>query len=345
MVCRLRVFNPDLTMEPGFPIGIRSSQEILRVATQSNLSSFHHVGTSTGPVTMSIENILDPKLAQKYSTTQVPKKYVKEHKISHMCPKDFIISISNTLIGLETVPDDWYGIGHSLGLFSDQLHPDKNMVLRIVLDTVRIHQIGFRCLKELSKKIFPNFQVAYSPFFVGVIDIYLEDTLDLVTCIKCLENPLNNIYGITHINYLDNKAILQGSNIREICELDSRIVPEIYSNHIYDIYKNFGIEAVRNVIHQEISKVYQGKKIYIDMISDFMTWYGKISPFVKNNPIFLEQNILAAMSFERARDNIRNLFKYNHDDLTSVYSSIIVGKRISLGTGSNDFKLLNDRKF
>ena len=133
-----------------------------------------------------------------------------------------------------------------------------------------------------------------------------------------LESDGTNLYDLFNSNFIDYKNTV--------------------SNDIYEIYNVLGIEAVRQLLIEEIDNVITEKvnSRHIELLCDIMTNKGHLSPINKQG-ISMTDDIgpLAKCSFE---DTTRLLIDAGifgvKDNLDGVSSNIMVGQNIKAGTSS-----------
>ncbi len=89
------------------------------------------------------------------------------------------------------------------------------------------------------------------------------------------------------------------------------------SNNVTEVEAHFGIEAAASVL-RELTGEY---------VSDFMARTGRVLSFMKNSIEVQNKGLLASMSFERPKDDVKNNVKRRTTG-ASVYGSIITGDEI-----------------
>jgi DNA-directed RNA polymerase II subunit RPB1 len=199
----------------------------------------------------------------------------------------------------------------------------------------------------------------------------LYDQTNIVSTFKNIMDDLLNkvvIKGIKGINNLivtensrtvnnkgkyekHNEYIIEtdGINLYEI--FNSKYVNYIYtvSNDINEIYECLGIEAVRNVLIEEISSVCDDAGEYInsrhiELLVDTMTNKGYLTPI--NSQGVSKNNIgpLAKSTFENTTlQFIRAGVFGEKDNLKGVSSNIMMGQTIKSGTGFTELLLDEDK--
>ena len=133
---------------------------------------------------------------------------------------------------------------------------------------------------------------------------------------------------------------------RLIHTLDMR-KSSIYTKPIINAYMEDGIEAARNAITRELSSIFSDNRITIDnrhllLIADIMTWSGKIEG-VNAQGIMRRRSVFARAANSAANKHLSEAAIYGYvDNISGIAESIMIGKRIHLGTGS--VKLTTDKE-
>ncbi|PBP23235.1 beta and beta-prime subunits of DNA dependent RNA-polymerase [Diplocarpon rosae] len=195
-------------------------------------------------------------------------------------------------------------------------------------------------------------------------DITLEydAEVDKVLMLSVVEDALRQsliqqIDGIAVCTYVPNEKIpdpvtgkqievpvvhTAGVNLQAMHNYPHIINPNtISTNDIAAILTNYGVEACRAAIIQELSGVFSGHGISVDhrhlnLIADFMTRGGGFSPFNRNG---LRGSVspFMKMSFETTVSFLADaVSEGDWDDLSGPSSRIVVGKTSKVGTGAFD---------
>ena len=131
------------------------------------------------------------------------------------------------------------------------------------------------------------------------------------------------------------------SGIRSITGIDH---VRTITNDMYSIYANYGIEAVRNAIINEISELINNVNVHhISLLVDVMTHSGALISVDRNGINRQDTDPLSRASFERTMEQFLNAAAFNETDkLKSVSSRIIIGRMINGGTGYCNLMMDND---
>jgi DNA-directed RNA polymerase beta' subunit len=131
------------------------------------------------------------------------------------------------------------------------------------------------------------------------------------------------------------------SGIRSITGIDH---VRTITNDMYSIYANYGIEAVRNAIINEIGELINNVNVHhISLLVDVMTHSGALISVDRNGINRQYTDPLSRASFERTMEQFLNAAAFNETDkLKSVSSRIIIGRMINGGTGYCNLMMDND---
>ncbi|KUJ23101.1 beta and beta-prime subunits of DNA dependent RNA-polymerase [Mollisia scopiformis] len=134
----------------------------------------------------------------------------------------------------------------------------------------------------------------------------------------------------------------EGVNLTAMQAYASFINPNtIYTNDIAAMLTNYGVEACRGAIVQELSGVFGGHGISVDnrhlnLIADHMTRGGGFSPFNRNG-MRGSVSPFMKMSFETTVGFLADaVTDGDWDDLSNPSSRIVIGRMSKVGTGAFD---------
>lgn len=121
------------------------------------------------------------------------------------------------------------------------------------------------------------------------------------------------------------------------------------TNHIWDIYKNLGIEATRLAIINEIRFVFRFFSIYvnyrhINLLADCITNTGRLMSISRTGINRVYQSPLRKSSFEETVDILLEAAIYaDNDKLKGVTENVMFGQLSKIGTGC--FSILMDENY
>ena len=121
----------------------------------------------------------------------------------------------------------------------------------------------------------------------------------------------------------------------KIEEIDPR---RVVSNDIREIEKNFGIEAARNSIVNELSSTLSDQGLDVDLrhlilVADMMTAAGTIRPIGRYGLSGNKRSVLAKANFETTVKHLTDAaIKGEEDVLDSIIENVIVNQVAPIGT-------------
>ena len=333
-------------MEPGDQIGIRLAHHALAQATQSSLSAFHNAGlgesvTRTSP---SLQQIMDGAI---YNTnTSMIIRMRQERNMVQRNIRYYVDSITNSFVDKQLEREDfWYNIGRQLGLIPVYERGPKSVVFRFYINYIKMAKDNVT-LRQLCDVAFGAYVTCCSPDFMGVIDVHIGDDTNMSGIMEVLDVNIG-IDGILQCHRdrsnVDPSSIptfvTVGSNLACVLSINGVDTTETISNNVYDVEKNLGVDAAREVLYDEIMSK-SGNAETAALLADFMTYRGYVSTFKKDNPVLKGRGFLSSIAFERPKNDIKNAIRNKLVDHTdSVYSQIITGVLPSVGSGSRLFSL------
>lgn len=153
--------------------------------------------------------------------------------------------------------------------------------------------------------------------------------------------------GETHMEEVKEPVVsTTGVNLMALRDLQHVINPHtIRTNSVHDMLRLYGVEAARSTIINEISGVFKGHGIAVDLrhimlIADAMTHTGGYKPFSRHGIVKESGSVLAKMSFETVMGFIKEAVMFGEaDGLEGPSARIVVGRRGNMGTGAFDVVL------
>jgi DNA-directed RNA polymerase subunit A" len=328
-------------MEPGDQIGIRLAHHALAKATQSSLSAFHNAGLGSDVVTRmspSLQQIMDGAIYQ--SNTSMIIRMGSEKAMTQRNIRYYVDSITNSFVdkSLE-IEDFWYDIGREFGMIPLYEKGPRSVVFRFYMNYIRMAK-DHVTLQYLCDKAFGSYVTCHSPDFMGIVDVHLGDDTHMSGVMEVLDTNVG-VDGILECHAVgsDGTFVTVGSNLAHVLSIPDVDVTETISNNVYDVEKNLGVDAAREVLYEEILSKAENAETAA-MLADFMTYRGYVSSFKKDNPVLKDRGFLSSIAFERPKNDIKNAIRNKLVDHTeSVYSQIITGTLPGVGSGSRLFSL------
>lgn len=151
-------------------------------------------------------------------------------------------------------------------------------------------------------------------------------------------DPLYDAYEYTYAEVI-------GSNLSEILQHPDVDTQYTISNDIQEIIRTFDIEVARNVIAMFCNKIIKTNGSYINgrhiaFLADFMTNTGNVIPITAKGISKTSRDVFANASFEQPVDYFyKAAFIGKQEKSLFTSTSILMGKRIAIGTGALSLKL------
>jgi len=166
----------------------------------------------------------------------------------------------------------------------------------------------------------------------------LQSTIDALR-----DHKIKGIDGINRVIVRSEKEELvlytEGSNLKEIMQIDGVDKTRTLTNDIGEIYEVLGIEAARNAIVEEAYGTLREQGLIVDLrhimvVADLMTVDGSIRAVGRHGIAGEKPSVLARAAFELTVDHLLEAgITGATDELRGVSENIVVGRPINLGTG------------
>lgn len=363
-------------VSPGESVGVIVGQSLGEKQTQSTLNSFHSAGLTIKTVVTGV-----PRFTELMAATKEPKGVCSQVFLNDKLnsPKEVKDYIGNSLVNVymneliekyELIENPkcklWYKLYNEINKENIDL---TNRVLSIKLnkDIVFKNKINLKQIKERIELIYKDLQVIYSPLNLLEIDIFIKEDkkITLIEQIQYVteENKweiyvedvilpnLNKIlisgiegikdYIITKTDKDEYYIECEGTNLPKLALNDKIDFNRTNSNNMWNIYNCFGVEATRQFLIDEFSKVLNSDGTFINyrhikLLVDTMTFNGNIISISRYGTRD-KTSPMARASFEESLDNFLKAGVYGELEKTqSISSSIMLGKNSRIGTGICD---------
>ena len=328
------------------------------------LNTFHSAGLAISTVLTGV-----PRFSELLNATKEPKSilcnvYMKDSGQTINEIRETIgnkircIYLQNIMDGYEIDVDnncEWWYDDYCI-LYDNYDHLNYNICIKITLDKEKMfnnfidttfvvdklrdfvpHVIYF----DNNVHLFYEQDSEYNDYYL-LNDIILPDLIDTHIC------GIKNIHDFFYQKDDNNNWYItcDGSNMNELFKLDFINIFNTCSNNMWEIYKLFGIEAVRQFLIDEFMYVVSSDGTYINerhvkLLVDVMTQHGMITSISRYGMKKDNSGPIAKASFEQSLDNfIKASFYCEKEKLNGVSSNIMCGKKTQIGTNMCD--LLQD---
>ena len=361
-------------VSPGESVGVIVGQSLGEKQTQSTLNSFHSSGMTIKTVVTGVPRFSELMAATKDPKGVISEVYFKEKLNNPLEVKQYI---GNSIISvyMKDIIDTFEFIANPsckrwYVLFS-KIHNERinltNMVrIKLKRSILYTNKIDLKQIKKEIELKYNDLQVVYAPLNLLYIDVFIKnDKLDIpelkvqyvdednkwdVYVEDVLIPNLNKILvcGIEGIkDYIISKngdeyyLETEGTNLNKL-SLNKKVdFTRTMSNNMWNIYECFGVEATRQFLINEFSKVLNSDGTFINyrhikLLVDTMTFGGSIISISRYGTRD-KASPMARASFEESLDNFLKAGVYGELETTkSISSSIMLGKNSRIGTGFCD---------
>ena len=323
----------DTLVAPGESVGVISAESIGEPGTQMTLNTFHLAGVSEVNVTTGLPRLIEVLDARKTISSSIMHVYLKKPFNEG---KD-IKSVSQKIREL------------TLNEFTKEINTDVTAnKLEIVLDSKKLKELSVDSDKMISnlKKSVKGFKIDLDGKNKIVISQKGKDS-DPMVLFK-LKEKLKSVYvfgvkGISQALVVKKEdefmVITSGTNLKDVLKLDFVDATRTYSNDLYEVEKQFGIEAVRELVIRELMAVIDGQGLdvnvrHIMLVADTMCMSGQVQGINRYGIVKEKTSILARASFETPINHLINASLIGErDPLNSVIENVMLNQPVPTGTG------------
>ena len=317
---------------PGESVGIISAESIGEPGTQMTLNTFHFAGVAEMNVTTGLPRLIEVLDGRKTISTELMNVFLKKpysegkdikviaESIRELTMRDFIKEVTINIA-------------------------DANMVISLRQDKLDL-------LKMSSVKVIGALKKSYKTFDFSAkgSDILVSQSgkdKDIILLYKLKEKikgtSIHGIKGIMQVLPVkkDGEFILMtaGSNLKEVLKLEFVDETRTFSNNLYEVEALFGIEAVRQLIIDELMKVIEAQGLnvnirHIMLVADAMCMSGKLLGINRYGIVKEKPSVLARASFETPINHMINACLAGESDpLNSVIENVMINQPVPVGTG------------
>ncbi|MEM3220782.1 MAG: DNA-directed RNA polymerase subunit A'' [Saccharolobus sp.] len=324
----------DGIIEPGEPIGIVAAQSIGEPGTQMTLRTFHFAGIRELNVTLGLPRLIEIVDAKKVPSTPMMTIYLTEE---YKSDKDKVLEVARKLeyTKIENVVSST-SIDMASMLIILQLDDDMLRDKGVTIEDVK---------KAISRLKLGDFNIEESDNNTLLISFSNVDSISALFKLrdKILNTKIKGIKGIKRA-IVQKKGdeyviITDGSNLSGVIGVKGVDVSKIETNNIREIEEVFGIEAAREIIIREISKVLAEQGLDVDirhilLVADMMTRTGLVRQIGRHGVTGEKGSVLARAAFEVTVKHLLDAAaRGDLEEFKGVVENIIIGHPIKLGTG------------
>ncbi|MBQ2654320.1 MAG: DNA-directed RNA polymerase subunit A'' [Methanobrevibacter sp.] len=343
LIRRLKAAYDRAHVEAGEAVGTVAAQSVGEPGTQMTMRTFHYAGVTELNVTLGLPRLIEIVDARKEIATPTMDIYFDEERRND---EEFVRTLANQ-IGKSTINDILSdSINLNYGTMEVEADLDNKKIEEKRLDREEINSI---IEKTFKKATITNNHIVIPSQKSDKSDSKFEIRELRLLADKVRDLQISGIKGIGKviIRKDDVEWIIhtEGSNLKEILDMDGIDHVRTTTNNIHEIGEVLGIEAARQSIINEAQNTLSEQGLSVDvrhimLVADIMTSEGVVKSIGRHGISGEKSSVLARAAFEETGKHLLNAsIRGEVDDLTGIIENIIIGQPIPLGTGSVGVKM------
>lgn len=317
--------------EPGESVGILSAESIGEPSTQMTLNTFHLAGVSEVSVTTGLPRIIELLDGRKTMKTKNMEIYLKD-------PYNKGKNISELASQLRETPFENFVDEFDINI--------TNACITAKVDVKKLEATGSDIKKviKLLEKAVKKYKITDANNVITIKSAKEENINELYKVKEAIKDIfVSGVKGLEQVIPVkrDEEYIILtlGSNLKEVLKLDFVDETRTSSNDLFEIEKQFGVEAARQLIINEINKVIDNQGIPIDvrhimLVADAMTSSGSVLGINRYGIVKEKPSVLARASFETPIKHLVSAALTGEvDTLNSVIENVMMNQPVPVGTG------------
>ena len=342
LIRKLKAAYDRAHVEAGEAVGTVAAQSVGEPGTQMTMRTFHYAGVTELNVTLGLPRLIEIVDARKDIATPTMDIYFTEERRND---EEFVRTLANQ-IGKSTINDILSDFNLNYGTMEVEAVLDNKKIEEKRLDRDEINAIIEKTFKKATINnnhiIVPSQKSdkSDSKFEIRELRLLADKVRDL---------QISGIKGIGKviIRRDDREWIIhtEGSNLKEILDMDGIDPVRTTTNNIHEIGEVLGIEAARQSIINEAQNTLSEQGLSVDvrhimLVADIMTSEGVVKSIGRHGISGEKSSVLARAAFEETGKHLLHAsIRGEVDDLTGIIENIIIGQPIPLGTGSVGVKM------
>ena len=342
LIIKLKNAYDRAHVEAGEAVGTVAAQSVGEPGTQMTMRTFHYAGVTELNVTLGLPRLIEIVDARKEIATPTMDIYFDEERRDD---EEFVRTLANK-IGKSTINDILSDFNLNYGTMEVEAILDSKKIEEKRLDREEINAI---IEKTFKKAVINNDEIVIPS---GKTDSKTEPKFEIrelrLLADKVRDLQISGIKGIGKVIIRrDDEWIIhtEGSNLKEILDMDGIDHVRTTTNNIHEIGEVLGIEAARQSIINEAQNTLSEQGLSVDvrhimLVADIMTSEGVVKSIGRHGISGEKSSVLARAAFEETGKHLlRASIRGEVDDLTGIIENIIIGQPIPLGTGSVGVKM------
>lgn len=316
-------------------IGVITAQSVGEPATQMTLNTFHFAGVESLNVTTGLPRIIEILDAKKNISSPLMWVYLIDSKNKEKAKNVAMLLKENRVRDvIENIDLD---LEENILKLTFDLKILENLKVKISSVETKIKKLDFGEISLGSNFIEIKMD---SGLEIQTLNYHKEQVLDVIVA------GIKGIKDAAIITRSDEFVIqCKGSSLTNLKKFADVDLERSYSNDVFEVQKNFGIEAARNVIYSELENVVEEQGLDVNirhlmMLADTMTYKGNIKGITRFGIIADKLNVLTKAAFETSIKHISRgaLFGVSNK-LTSITENVMTNQVTNVGTGVPNIKV------
>jgi len=321
-----------MCVEAGEAVGLVGAESIGEPGTQMTLNTFHFAGVAEMNVTMGLPRIIEILDGSKSLSTPMMEIYLKSPYSKGKKIKDIAMLVKESK--LKSVAKQ---VTVNIGDFTLELEFNNKSLKNLDLTVLKISKILSTSIKGFNTKMVGD-----------KIVMKQRGKNEELNALFKLKEKVKNLYisGIKGISQVlpvrrgeEFVIVTAGTNLVDVLKLEYVDPTRTISNDLYETTKVLGIEAARQSVINEVSKVIDAQGLNVDirhimLVADVMCANGAIKGITRYGVVSEKSSVLAKASFETPIKHLISASLVGEiDDLNSVVENVMINQPVPIGTG------------
>eukprot|EP00921_Rhytidocystis_pertsovi_P023540 GHVQ01037648.1.p1 GENE.GHVQ01037648.1~~GHVQ01037648.1.p1 ORF type:complete len:1582 (+),score=151.70 GHVQ01037648.1:212-4957(+) len=338
-------------IEAGEAVGAVGAQSIGEPGTQMTLKTFHFAGVASMNVTLGvprIKEIINAAVKIQTPIIQVPLSNTRDYHFAVMVKgrieKTLLEDVCLYVKEVFAPEGCWLCVKlcektiNNLFLDIRSETVKQELLRHVMINKVRLRENLVDIITPFKLHIRPPggdavyFQLqALKKGISGIVLAGLKDVKrGVINKEKTKDDEIK--YGLA----------VEGYGLRDVMGITGVDGHHVTSNHVMEVVHVLGIEAARSVIINEIRSCMEAYSMDIDcrhmtLLGDVMTFRGDVLGISRFGIQKMRASTLMLASFEETNEHLfEAAVHHRQDSVMGVSESIIMGKHVSVGTGTFD---------
>ena len=321
-----------MRVDPGESVGLVAAESIGEPGTQMTLNTFHFAGVAEMNVTMGLPRIIEILDGTKSLQTPMMEIYLKSPYSKGKNIKDIAMLIKETRLG-EVAKEISVNIGESVieVVFNTSVMESLKLSIAQLAKVVSSSTKGYSVKSQKDKILIKQKGKDAEINELFKLKEKLKDTY--IAGIKNIRQVLPVKRGEEFI------IITAGTNLKDVLENEYVDSERTVSNDVLEIERVLGIEAARQAIISEVTKVINVQGLNVDirhimLVADIMCVNGFVRGITRYGVVSEKTSVLAKVSFETPIKHLISASLVGEaDSLNSVVENVMLNQIVPTGTG------------